>query len=368
MDFYAKIRYNYLWVLAKAFGVNNLPWSILVLRKQSRTQRCVLEKGVIGLLEKNKVSFRGKNILGLEYFTPAEIEMVLETAKEMKNIIQRDIKKVPTLRGKSIVNLFYEPSTRTRTSFELAGKYLGADVVNITASTSSIVKGESLRDTLLTVEAMGVDAIVMRHKAEGSAEYATKVVSPVIINAGDGAHAHPSQGLLNLFTILQHKQQLQGLKVAILGDILHSRVARSDIWGMRQMGIEVHVAGPRTLLPRFLEEEPGIFVHDRVEDAIESADVINVLRIQLERQKSGLFPSPREYARLFGLNQKRLDMAKKDVLVLHPGPMNKGLEISPDVAYGLNSGIQEQVQSGVAIRMALLTLVLTGGKNIEINA
>jgi len=320
------------------------------------------------LLGKNNVSLRGKDILGLEHFTPDEIRLVLDTAKEMKNIIQRDIKKVPTLRGKSIVNLFYEPSTRTRSSFELAGKYLGADVVNITASSSSIVKGESLRDTLLTVEAMGVDAIVMRHKAEGSAEYATKVVSPVIINAGDGAHAHPSQGLLNLFTIQQHKDKLAGLKVAILGDILHSRVARSDIWGMRQMGIEVHLAGPKTLLPRFLAEEPGIFVHDRIEEAVEAADVINVLRIQLERQKSGLFPSPREYARLFGLNKARLALAKDDVLILHPGPMNKGLEIAPDVAYGDHSAIQEQVQNGVAVRMALLTLVLTGGKNIEVDA
>ena len=320
------------------------------------------------MLGKNNVSLRGKDILGLEHFTPDEIRLVLDTAKEMKNIIQRDIKKVPTLRGKSIVNLFYEPSTRTRSSFELAGKYLGADVVNITASSSSIVKGESLRDTLLTVEAMGVDAIVMRHKAEGSAEYATKVVSPVIINAGDGAHAHPSQGLLNLFTIQQHKDKLAGLKVAILGDILHSRVARSDIWGMRQRGIEVHLAGPKTLLPRFLAEEPGIFVHDRIEEAVEAADVINVLRIQLERQKSGLFPSPREYARLFGLNKARLALAKDDVLVLHPGPMNKGLEIAPDVAYGDHSAIQEQVQNGVAVRMALLTLVLTGGKNIEVDA
>lgn len=320
------------------------------------------------MLGKNNVSLRGKDILGLEHFTPDEIRLVLDTAKEMKNIIQRDIKKVPTLRGKSIVNLFYEPSTRTRSSFELAGKYLGADVVNITASSSSIVKGESLRDTLLTVEAMGVDAIVMRHKAEGSAEYATKVVSPVIINAGDGAHAHPSQGLLNLFTIQQHKDKLAGLKVAILGDILHSRVARSDIWGMRQMGIEVHLAGPKTLLPRFLAEEPGIFVHDRIEEAVEAADVINVLRIQLERQKSGLFPSPREYARLFGLNKARLALAKDDVLILHPGPMNKGLEIAPDVAYGDHSAIQEQVQNGVAVRMALLTLVLTGGKNIEVDA
>lgn len=252
------------------------------------------------MLSRNSVSLRGKNILGLEYFSPEEIELVLDTAKEMKNIIHRDIKKLPTLRGKSVVTLFYEPSTRTRTSFELAGKYLSADVVNITSSTSSIVKGESLRDTLLTLEDMGVDAIIMRHSAEGAAEYATKVVSPVIINAGDGAHAHPSQGLLNLFTIRQHKGTLKGLKVAIIGDILHSRVARSDIWGMRKMGIEVHLAGPKTLLPRYLAEEPGIFVHDRVEDAIKDADVINVLRIQLERMKSGLFPSLREYARIIG--------------------------------------------------------------------
>lgn len=319
-------------------------------------------------MSKKGVSLSGKSILGLEYLGVDEINLILDTAKEMKNIMNRDIKKVPALRGKSIVNLFYEPSTRTRTSFELAGKYLGADVVNITASTSSIVKGESLRDTLLTVEAMGVDAIVMRHKAEGAAEYASKVVNPVIINAGDGAHAHPSQGLLNMFTIMQYKNRLKGLKVAILGDILHSRVARSDLWGMRKMGVEVHLAGPKTLLPRFLEQEEGIFIHDRIEEAVENADVINVLRIQLERQKTGLFPSPREYARLFGLNQARLATAKKDVLVLHPGPMNRGLEISPDVAYSNHSAIQEQVQNGVAIRMALLTLVLTGGKNIEINA
>lgn len=317
-------------------------------------------------MSKNTVSLSGRSILDLDQFSAEEIELVLETAKEMKNIINRDIKKVPTLRGKSIVNLFYEPSTRTRTSFELAGKYLGADVVNITASTSSIVKGESLRDTLLTVEAMGVDAIVMRHKAEGAQAYATRVVSPVIINAGDGAHAHPSQGLLDLFTIRQHKNRLAGLKVAILGDILHSRVARSDLWGMRKMGMEVHFAGPRTLLPRFIEQEPGVFVHDRVEDALENADVVYVLRIQLERQKTGLFPSPREYARLFGVNRARLALAKEDALLMHPGPMNRGLEIAPDIAYGDHSAIQEQVQSGVAVRMALLTLVLTGGKKSEI--
>ena len=313
-------------------------------------------------MDKNKVSLRGRNILGLEDFSTAEIRLVLDTAKEMKNIIHRDIKKVPALRGKSIVTLFYEPSTRTRTSFELAGKYLGADVVNITAGTSSIVKGESLRDTLYTIEAMGVDAIVMRHKAEGAAEYASRIAAPVILNAGDGAHAHPSQALLNLFTIEQHKGRLEGLKVAILGDVLHSRVARSDIHGMRKMGMEVHIAGPKTLLPRFLYEEPGVVVHERVEDAIEAADVIEVLRIQLERMQGGLFPTTREYARIFGLNNDRLKLAKDDVLILHPGPMNKGWEISPFVAYGDNSAIQEEVQNGVAVRMALFTLVLTGGK------
>lgn len=313
-------------------------------------------------MDKNKVSLRGRNILGLEDFSTEEIQLVLDTAKEMKNIIHRDIKKVPALRGKSIVTLFYEPSTRTRTSFELAGKYLGADVVNITAGTSSIVKGESLRDTLYTIEAMGVDAIVMRHKAEGAAEYASKIAAPVILNAGDGAHAHPSQALLNLFTIEQHKGRLDGLKVAILGDVLHSRVARSDIHGMRKMGMEVHIAGPKTLLPRFLYEEPGVVVHERVEDAIEAADVIEVLRIQLERMQGGLFPTTREYARIFGLNNDRLKLAKDDVLILHPGPMNKGWEISPFVAYGDNSAIQEEVQNGVAVRMALFTLVLTGGK------
>lgn len=311
---------------------------------------------------KNSISLRGRNVLALEDFSAEEIRLVLETAKGMKDIIHRDIKKVPALRGKSIVTLFYEPSTRTRTSFELAGKYLGADVVNITAGTSSIVKGESLRDTLYTVEAMGVDAIVMRHKAEGAAAYASRVVKPVILNAGDGAHAHPSQGLLNLFTIQQHKGHLEELKVAILGDVLHSRVARSDIQGMRKMGMELHIAGPGTLLPRFLSEEPGVILHDRVEDAIENADVIEVLRIQLERMKGGLFPTTREYARIFGLNAKRLQLAKKDVLVLHPGPMNKGWEISPEVAYGGNSAIQEEVQNGVAVRMALFTLVLTGGR------
>lgn len=318
-------------------------------------------------MTKGQVSLRGKDILELKTMSVPEMELVLDTAREMKNIIDRDIKKVPTLRGKSIINLFFEPSTRTRTSFELAGKYLGADVVNITTSASSVVKGESLRDTLLTVEAMGVDIIVMRHEAEGSAHFAAKAVKPVIINAGDGAHEHPTQGLLDMFTIKEKKGSLAGLKVAIVGDILHSRVARSNIWGLQKMGAEVRIAGPRTLLPRDIEQM-GVKVYDRVEPALEGADVVNVLRIQRERQQKGLFPTAREYARIFGINPQRLALAQPDALVMHPGPMNRGLEISPDVAYSEQSAIQEQVKNGLAVRMALLYLVLMGGTKIETTA
>lgn len=307
---------------------------------------------------------RKKDILGLETMTVQEMETILNTANEMKAIVNRDIKKAPTLRGKSIVNLFFEPSTRTRTSFELAGKYLGADVVNINTSSSSLVKGESLRDTLYTIEAMGVDIIVMRHEAEGAAQYAAKIASPAIINAGDGAHEHPTQGLLDIFTIKQYKQKIAGLKVAIVGDILHSRVARSDIWGLNKLGAEVHIAGPKTLLPRDIEQM-GVHVHTKVEDALEEADVVNVLRIQLERQKTGLFPSAREYARIFGINAQRLALAKPDALLMHPGPMNRGLEISPDIAYSEQSAIQEQVQNGLAVRMAVLFQVLIGGSKVE---
>ena len=316
---------------------------------------------------KSPVSLKNKDILQLQGMPEAQLRLILDTAKEMKGIIDRDIKKVPTLRGKAVINLFYEPSTRTRTSFELAGKYLGADVVNITTSASSIVKGESLRDTLLTIEAMGVDAVVMRHEVEGSAHFAAQVLKPVLINAGDGAHEHPTQGLLDMFTILQYKQRLEGLKVVIVGDILHSRVARSDIWGMKTLGADVHVAGPTPLLAREMEVM-GITVHSSVEEAIRDADVINVLRIQKERQGKGLFPSSREYARLFGINAKRLQLAKPDALILHPGPMNRGLEIAPDVAYGEHSAIQEQVKNGLAIRMAILYLVLMGGEEIEVTA
>jgi len=315
-------------------------------------------------VNKRQLSLRGKDVLGLETMTVAEMELILRTATEMKTIIDRDVKKVPTLRGKSIVSVFFEASTRTRTSFELAGKYLGADVVNITASASSLTKGESLRDTLYTVEAMGVDAIVMRHSAEGAAKYASEIVSPVIVNAGDGAHEHPTQGLLDIFSIKEKKANIAGLKVAIIGDILHSRVVRSNVWGLLKMGAEVHLAGPSTLMPRDIEQT-GVYVHNRVEEALEGADVVNVLRIQRERQSKGLFPSPREYARIFGINQARLNLAKPDALIMHPGPMNRGLEISPDVAYGDQSVIQEQVKNGLAVRMAVLFLVLMGGKEIE---
>lgn len=307
---------------------------------------------------------KSNDLLGLREMDVSRILAILDTAREMKNIINRDIKKLPTLRGRAIVTLFYEPSTRTRTSFELAGKYLGADVVNITTAASSVLKGESLRDTLLTIEAMGVDAIVMRHSASGAAHLASQMVKPVIINAGDGAHEHPTQGLLDLFTIREKKHTLEGLKVAILGDILHSRVARSDIWGLKKLGAEIHVAGPATLMPVEIAQM-GVTVHHRVEEAIANADVINVLRIQRERQEKGLFPTAREYARIFGLNANRLAMAKPDALVLHPGPMNRGLEISHEVAYSDQSSIQEQVQNGVAIRMAALFLALTGGKSLE---
>ena len=310
----------------------------------------------------DNVNLLGKSIIGLENFSADEINLVLKTARSMKKIIRGKEKKLSNLKGRAIINLFCENSTRTRTSFELAGKYLGADVVSINAATSSMSKGESLRDTLMTVEAMGVDAIVIRHKAEGSAEYASKVVKPIIINAGDGAHAHPSQALLDLFTIQQAKGRLAGLKVAIIGDILHSRVARSDIFGLTKMGAKVHLAGPKTLLPRFLEFD-GVEIHDNIEDAIKKADVINVLRLQLERMQTGLFPTPREYARVFGINEQRLTLAKEDVLILHPGPQNKGLEISNEVTYCENSAIHDQVQNGVAIRMALLDLTLNGGNS-----
>lgn len=312
-----------------------------------------------------KTAWFGRSLIGLQDVYPEEILEIVDVAKKMKRVILSGDKKIPLLKGKAIINLFMEPSTRTRSSFELAGKYLGADVINLTPSASSLVKGESFRDTLLTVAAMGTDAIVMRHKEPGAPLYASKAVTPLIINAGDGAHEHPTQALLDVFSILEEKGTIEGLKVVIVGDILHSRVARSNIYALTKLGAEVHLAGPRTLIPPELAQL-GVKIHYNVKEALKQADVVNVLRIQLERMSSGFFPTNREYARIFGINSKILEEAKEDVLVLHPGPMNRGLEIAPDVAYGEQSKIQEQVTNGVAIRMAILYMTILGGNGSEL--
>lgn len=259
-----------------------------------------------------------------------------------------------------MITLFYENSTRTRSSFDLAGKFLSADTVGLSSASSSVAKGESLRDTGLTLTAMGVDVVVIRHPASGAAEYLAKCIPAAVINAGDGTHEHPTQALLDMFTIREKKGSLTGLKVAIIGDILHSRVARSNIWGLTKMGAEVRVVGPMTLIPQDIEAM-GVKVYTKVEEALAGVDVVNVLRIQLERQQQGLFPSIREYSRLYGINQNRLALTAADAIVLHPGPMNRGVEIDPQIAYGNRSVITEQVTNGVAVRMALLYL-LTGGE------
>ncbi len=306
------------------------------------------------------MELRGKDMVGLRNITADEIELVLNTAEAMKGIINRQIKKVPTLRGRTVITVFYEASTRTRTSFELAAKYLSADTVGITAATSSVSKGESLKDTARNLAAMGADVVVLRHPMAGAAELLANTLSASVINAGDGAHEHPSQALLDLFTAREKKGRLEGLKVAVVGDILHSRVARSDIWGYTRMGAEVRLAGPATLMPKGIEKT-GARVCSNIEEALEGADVVNVLRIQTERQQQGLFPSLREYSRMFCINRERLRLAAPDALLMHPGPMNRGIEISPDVADGLQSVITEQVTNGVAVRMALLYLLIGGG-------
>lgn len=306
------------------------------------------------------MELRGKDMVGLRNITAQEIELILDTAVPMKGIINRQIKKVPTLRGRTVITVFYEASTRTRTSFELAAKYLSADTVGIAAATSSVSKGESLKDTACNLAAMGADVVVLRHPMAGAAELLANTLSASVINAGDGAHEHPSQALLDLFTVREKKGRLEGLKVAIIGDILHSRVARSDIWGYTRMGAEVRLAGPSTLMPKDIEKT-GARVCGNVEEALEGADVVNVLRIQTERQQQGLFPSLREYSRMFCINRERLSLAAPDALLMHPGPMNRGIEISPDVADGLQSVITEQVTNGVAVRMALLYLLIGGG-------
>lgn len=312
------------------------------------------------------MTFRQKDLLGLRSLSKDEITHILETAKPCKQIFERPVKKFPTLRGKVVVNLFYEASTRTRTSFELAGKWMSADVINISASSSSVVKGESLADTARTLEALGADIVVIRHSASGSAHLLAKTIKSRVINAGDGRHEHPTQGLLDLFTILEHKGRIEGLTVTIIGDILHSRVARSDIWGLKTMGATVRVAGPPTLLPAGIADW-GVEVYHDVDEAIAGADAINVLRIQRERQAGGLFPSLREYSALYGVTKERLTNAKDDVMIMHPGPANLGVEISQEVADDPRSVIQDQVASGVAVRMALLYL-MSGGDVSELES
>ncbi len=305
------------------------------------------------------MAFRHKHILGIEQLSKEDIGFILDTADSFKEINTRDIKKVPTLRGKTIINLFFEASTRTRTSFEIAGKRLSADTINITASSSSVVKGETLEDTARNIEAMHPDIIVMRHNASGAPHYLADRLDCSIINAGDGAHEHPTQALLDMLTIRQHKGSIEGLKVAIIGDITHSRVARSDIYGLTRMGAEVRLAGPGTMIPPGIERL-GAKVYTDMREAIKGADVVMMLRIQLERQGKTLLPTLREYAKFYGLNPRNLTLAAPDALVMHPGPVNRGVELSSYVADGGQSVILDQVENGVAVRMAALYLVLGG--------
>ena len=303
-----------------------------------------------------------KDLLGLRDLSREETELILNTAIPMKDVICRDIKKVPTLRGKALVTVFYENSTRTRTSFELAGKYLSADTVNLSVSTSSVQKGESLRDTIKTIEVMGFDLMVMRHAMSGTPHYVARNTRMRVINAGDGANEHPTQALLDMYTIKEKKGTLEGLKVAIVGDILHSRVARSNIYGLSKFGCDIRVVGPATLMPPDVEKL-GVKSYYSLDEAINGVDVINILRIQRERQVSGLFPSLDEYAQLYMLSPQTLARAKDDVLVLHPGPINRGVEISSELADSAQALINEQVTNGVAIRMALLFLMMGGGRD-----
>jgi aspartate carbamoyltransferase catalytic subunit len=303
--------------------------------------------------------FLGKDLVGLENLSADQIRAILDTAEPFKEISERAIKKVPVLRGKTIVNLFFEASTRTRISFEFAEKRLSADTVNIASTGSSVQKGETLVDTARNLEAMRIDMVVIRHGSSGSAQFLADRIPSNVINAGDGRHEHPTQGLLDILTIRDHRGSVEGLKVCVVGDVLHSRVARSNIWGLTKLGAEVGVCAPRTLLPRDIGEM-GVQTFTRVEEAIEWADVLNVLRLQLERMQAGFIPSLREYNRFFGVTRERLDRAGRDILILHPGPMNRGVEIDSDVADGPQSVILHQVTNGVAVRMAVLYL-LAGG-------
>jgi len=304
--------------------------------------------------------FKYKDIIALQDLTREEIELLLTTAESMREINNRDIKKVPTLRGKTIINLFYEASTRTRTSFELAAKRLSADTVNISPSTSASVKGETLADTALNLLAMKPDIIVMRHAVSGSHYFLAKKVPCSVINAGDGAHEHPSQGLLDMLTMKDHFGRLDGLKVAIIGDITHSRVARSNIQGLTKLGSQVFLAGPPTMMPPGIERLGNVVVCSSLREAIQDADVVMMLRIQQERQGKTLMPNTREYARFFGLNPDNLKLAKPGAMVMHPGPINRGVEMTSSVVDGSQSHILKQVENGVAVRMSMLYHVCGG--------
>lgn len=312
------------------------------------------------------MAFNHKHILGIEQMTAEDITLILDTAESFKDVSLRSIKKVPTLRGKTVINVFFEASTRTRTSFEIAGKRLSADTVNISASTSAVVKGETLEDTAKNLEAMKPDIIVMRHSCSGAPHYLAERCDFSVINAGDGAHEHPSQALLDLLTIRQNKGHIEGLTVAIIGDITHSRVARSNVYALNKLGAEVRLCGPGTMLPPGIERL-GAQVFDCIDDAVSGADVVMMLRIQQERQGKTMLPSLREYSMFYGLTPDRMKLAKPDAIVMHPGPMNRGVEISSAVADGPQNVILDQVENGVAVRMALLYLV-SGGEKLEDSA
>lgn len=310
------------------------------------------------------MEFNRKDILDIASLSEEEISFILDTAEKMREISERPIKKVPTLRGKTIVLFFYEPSTRTKLSFDIAAKRLSADCVSLSAGSSSIVKGETLIDTARNLEAMKPDVIVIRHSASGAPHMLSRYVKTSIINAGDGTHAHPSQALLDMMTVREKKGNLSGLRIAIVGDISHSRVARSNIIGFTKMGAEVVVSGPRTMIPKGIENL-GASVSHSVDQAVQDADVVMMLRIQKERQSSFLFSTEREYAREYGLSEKRMKIMKPDVLIMHPGPLNRGVEISPAIADGKHSVILDQVTNGVALRMALFYLLAGGIRNAD---
>ncbi len=310
------------------------------------------------------MSLSSRHLLQLEGMPKKDLDLILDTAESFREILDRPIKKVPPLRGKTVVNLFYEPSTRTRLSFELAEKRLSADTMTFTTSMSSVKKGETLKDTVRNIEAMKIDMVVVRHGSPGVPYYLTQCLDANIINAGDGTHEHPTQGLLDIFTIKQKYGKIKGLRVLLVGDIKHSRVARSNIWGLKTLGASVAICGPTTLLP-YEAEKFGIDVYTNLDEAMEGVDVVNILRIQLERQKAGLFPSQREYSNLFGITGERLKRLNKNYTIMHPGPMNRGIEITNEVADGPASVILGQVTNGQAARMAVLYLLSGADDQVE---